>query len=107
MNRSRLAIACALCLLVAPTGLLAAPNPAPGAATVNPPYPVRDMTMDNVRQIFGAPQRMLAPVPTTGTRLKPPITRWVYPDFIVYFERNRVIHTVMTHPREAPTPQTH
>ncbi len=75
-------------------------------AKANPPYPVREMTMDNVRQIFGPPQRELAPVPATGTKLKPPITRWVYPDFIVYFERNRVIHTVVTHPREAPIPRT-
>lgn len=105
MNRSCLAVACALCLLAAPTGLLAAP--APGAATVNPPYPVRDMTMANVRHIFGAPQQMLAPVPATGKFPKPPITRWVYPDFIVYFERNLVIHTVLTHPRKAPNPITH
>jgi len=101
------AVTCAVCLMGgAPLAFAAAGPSAPAAPTINPPYPVREMTMANVRQIYGQPQKRLAPVPATGSRLKPPITRWVYPDFTVYFERNRVIHTVLTHPRKAPVPHS-
>ncbi|HET8700899.1 MAG TPA: hypothetical protein VFL97_04440 [Nitrococcus sp.] len=50
--------------------------------------PVRGATMDHVRQRFGMPVQIL---PAVG---EPPITRWVYPQFIVYFERHWVIHSV-------------
>jgi len=100
------AVTLAACLAGAPFAFSAAARTAPDAATVNPPYPVREMTMANVRAIYGAPQRTLPPVPATGSDHKPPITRWVYPDFTVYFERNLVIHTVVTHPRKAPTPRS-
>ena len=56
-----------------------------GAASL----PVRGMNMANVEHIFGAPQEKDAAVG------KPPITRWVYPDYVVYFEYNLVLHTVM------------
>ncbi|MGH8225554.1 MAG: hypothetical protein ACRER1_05335 [Gammaproteobacteria bacterium] len=66
-------------------------------------YPTRGMSMAEVRQQFGAPQRRLPPDPATAQGpLKPPIVRWVYPRFTVYFERGRVIHSVLTHPRRAP-----
>lgn len=87
-------------LLCAGTALAAGAPPAP---TANPPYPTREMTMANVRQIYGQPQRALPAVPATaGGPHRPPIIRWIYPDFTVYFERNLVIHTVVTHPRLAP-----
>lgn len=90
-------------LLVAATAAGAAGGGAPAAPTVNPPYPVREMTMANVRQIYGAPQRELPPDPATaGGPHRPPIVRWIYPDFTVYFERTLVVHTVVTHPRRAP-----
>ncbi|MGH8426605.1 MAG: hypothetical protein ACRES7_01310 [Gammaproteobacteria bacterium] len=67
------------------------------------PYPLPEMTMAKVRQIFGQPEHADAPVPATAQGPhKPPITRWVYPDFIVYFERDLLLHTVVTHPRLAP-----
>ncbi len=50
--------------------------------------PARGMTMDQVAMKFGAP---LAKVPAVG---KPPIARWQYPGFVVYFERDHVIHSV-------------
>lgn len=82
---------------------LAGGTGAPAHPALNPPYPVRDMTMANVRQIYGAPQRELPPEPATaGGPHRPPIIRWIYPDFTVYFERTLVIHTVVTHPRRAP-----
>ncbi|WP_127477339.1 hypothetical protein [Sulfurivermis fontis] len=51
--------------------------------------PVRGMSMQQVETRFGAPQEKL---PAVG---KPPITRWVYPDYIVYFEHQYVIHSVL------------
>jgi hypothetical protein len=50
--------------------------------------PMRGMSMSRVEQEFGAPTEQL---PAVGD---PPITRWVYPDFTVYFEYKYVIHAV-------------
>jgi hypothetical protein len=61
------------------------------------PRPRRGMTMHAVEARFGAP---LERHPTVG---KPPITRWDYDHFAVFFEKNRVIHTVVT-PADAATP---
>ncbi|MDP9084775.1 MAG: hypothetical protein M3N50_13595, partial [Pseudomonadota bacterium] len=49
--------------------------------------PRRGMTMDQVASKFGAPATK---VPAVG---KPPISRWKYPGFVVYFEANHVIHS--------------
>jgi hypothetical protein len=51
--------------------------------------PARGMTMDQVATKFGAPATK---IPAVG---KPPISRWEYPGFIVYFEHNYVIHSVV------------
>ena len=53
------------------------------------PTPARGMTMDQVATKFGAP---VTKVPAVG---KPPISRWEYPGFNVYFEANHVIHSVV------------
>lgn len=53
--------------------------------------PHRGMTMDQVRAKFGAANEEL---PAVGT---PPITRWVYADFTVYYEHQYVIHAVAHH----------
>lgn len=104
MNFCR-AIALSVCLAAIPLSATAFAGNTSKAAV--PAHPTRGMTTEQVRKQFGAPQQMLAPSPRTAQGpLKPPIVRWVYPDFIVYFERNRVIHTVLTHPREAPVPKT-
>ncbi len=50
--------------------------------------PVRGMTMQQVTHDFGAPKEKRAPVGD------PPITRWVYPNYTVYFEYKYVIHSV-------------
>jgi hypothetical protein len=55
--------------------------------------PVRGATMARVQQAFGAPQSVSGPVG------EPPITRWDYPGFVVVFEHNRVIHSVVRHNR--------
>lgn len=71
------------------------PPAAPQDSTVEQPapapmeLPVRGMNMQQVESRFGAPQEKL---PAVG---KPPIARWVYPDYIVYFEHQYVIHSVL------------
>ena len=51
--------------------------------------PASGISMDSVLQRYGEPQNR---VPAVG---QPPITRWVYPDFTVYFEYRHVIHSVV------------
>ena len=51
--------------------------------------PTRGMSMDQVATKFGAPS---SKVPAVG---KPPISRWEYPGFVVYFEHQHVIHSVV------------
>src|ERR1700691_4142411 len=51
--------------------------------------PTRGMTMDQVATKFGAP---VTKGPAVGT---PPISRWEYPGFVVYFEADHVIHSVV------------
>jgi hypothetical protein len=53
------------------------------------------MSMDKVEAKYGAPTRR---VPAVGgaSSAQPPITRWEYPGFTVYFENNHVVHTVVT-----------
>jgi len=50
--------------------------------------PARGMTMARVESRFGAP------VATKAAVGQPPITRWEYSDYTVFFEYDRVIHTV-------------
>ena len=50
--------------------------------------PHRGATMQSVEQKFGQPAQRHA---TVG---QPPITRWDYPGFSVFFEKDRVIHAV-------------
>jgi hypothetical protein len=52
--------------------------------------PHRGSTMSDVEKQFGAPASRH---PTVG---EPPITRWDYNGFAVFFERDRVIHAVVT-----------
>jgi hypothetical protein len=51
--------------------------------------PGRGMTMHSVETKFGAPQDRHGPVG------QPPISRWDYHGFTVFFENDRVIHTVV------------
>jgi hypothetical protein len=53
--------------------------------------PRSGMTMDNVERTYGQPTER------RGAVGEPPITRWDYPDFSVYFEHDRVIHAVARH----------
>jgi len=53
--------------------------------------PKSGMTMSGVEKTYGEPAQKHAAVG------QPPITRWDYPAFAVYFEYDRVIHAVSKH----------
>lgn len=60
----------------------------PSAPEASTNRPNRGMSMDKVEATYGAPSNR---VPAIG---EPPITRWEYPGFVVYFEHHLVLHTV-------------
>ncbi len=70
--------------------LAVTPRSAPAQPT---DAPTRGMHQDTVLRRWGEPQQRVAPV---GGNLPqhPPISRWVYPGFTVYFERELVITSV-------------
>jgi hypothetical protein len=61
-------------------------TPAPQGGTQQP---ARGMSMDKVEAAFGAPANRVAAVGN------PPITRWEYPGFVVFFENSIVLHSVV------------
>lgn len=54
--------------------------------------PRNGLTMAEVEDRYGAP---LEKRPAVG---EPPITQWVYEGYVVYFEHDRVIHSVTRRP---------
>ncbi len=62
--------------------------------------PHRGMSMAEVERRFGAPTSKLSPAGGDTPR-HPVIHRWVYPGYIVYFERTHVIDSVAN--RASPT----
>jgi hypothetical protein len=67
----------------------------PANSPAGVPRPRNGQTMTEVEGQFGAPEQKLAPVGTPGSPHMPPITRWVYPAFTVYFENDQVIESVL------------
>ncbi|MEX0731126.1 MAG: hypothetical protein WED00_16720 [Aquisalimonadaceae bacterium] len=53
--------------------------------------PRQGLTMSEVEGSFGEPRERVAEVG------EPPISRWVYDGYTVYFEHDRVLHTVTRH----------
>ena len=51
--------------------------------------PQRGSTMTAVEQKFGAPANKSSSVGN------PPITKWFYPNFVVVFENDKVLHAVV------------
>ena len=51
--------------------------------------PTRGMTAASVESKYGTPNAKVAPVGD------PPISRWEYSNFVVFFEYDRVIHAVV------------
>ncbi len=63
-----------------------------GQVTVKPATvetPQRGSTMAAVEARFGAPANKAGPVGN------PPITKWFYPNFVVVFENDKVLHAVV------------
>jgi hypothetical protein len=58
------------------------------------PLPTRGMRMTDVERKFGAPTQRLDPR-GGQSRKRPTINRWTYPNFVVYFEKDRVIDAVV------------
>lgn len=56
--------------------------------------PARGSSMDQVLASYGEPEARAAPVGGDKPQ-HPPITRWVYTDFTVYFEHDKVINSVV------------
>jgi hypothetical protein len=87
--------------LVAPIAILALALAAPsfaetlaidGQVAVKPSgvaTPTRGSTMSAVEAKFGAPANKSGPVGN------PPITKWFYPNFVVVFENDKVLHAVV------------
>jgi hypothetical protein len=89
-------------LLVLTAGLGATEVPAqnlrmsePPAASASVAAPSRGMSMADVERKFGAPSAKVAPVG------QPPISRWAYPGFVVFFEYDHVVHAVSRSPGTA------
>lgn len=73
-----------------------AESPANDASGI--PRPARGTSMESVRGQHGEPAETIGPVG------EPPITRWIYQDYTVYFEHNRVIHSVVRPDLRATAP---
>ncbi len=69
--------------------LLDAIEKAPANSSEGIPRPTNGQSMDQVKGSYGEPKNI---IPAVGD---PPITRWVYDQFTVYFEHNLVINTVV------------
>ncbi|MGH8529056.1 MAG: hypothetical protein ACRETN_04320 [Nevskiales bacterium] len=82
-------------------------EPAPEVVTdeviPRPSLPRRGASMGEVEREFGAPGERHPPV-GGGSPKHPPITRWDYERFSVFFERKHVISSVV---RDAPAPIYH
>ena len=57
------------------------------------PRPKPGMTRENVTKVFGKPKKTGEPVG------RPPIVKWYYENYVVYFEGDFVINTVMKKPK--------
>ena len=64
--------------------------------------PRRGLSMSQVEQRYGAPIEKLATAGGDAPR-HPPINRWRYNGYTVYFERNRVIHSVVDAASQPPS----
>ena len=73
---------------------------APASTGYTVTLPGRGMNMTQVEEKFGPPLQKL---PEVGD---PPIIRWVYPNYTVYFEYQFVINSVLNSAAGAPVPSS-
>jgi len=97
LHPAGIAVALLLAVQMAPLAAETLQMPANSGAEAQEGYavalPTRGMTMRQVEEQFGPPQEKRPPVGD------PPITRWIYADYTVYFEYQYVIHAVLKDPR--------
>ena len=63
--------------------------------------PDKGMDKDSVRARYGEA------LEKTAASGEPPISRWIYADFSVYFESETVVHSVITHRPNSPASVEH
>ena len=61
--------------------------------------PRTGLNMANVRTSYGDPVKEHPAVSTYGNPHHPPITRWDYDGFSVFFEHDKVVHSVVRRPQ--------
>ncbi len=83
-------------LAASQSGKLTIPVGSQGGAHRADELPAKGLTRSDVQARHGAPQRRATPVGN------PPISRWHYPTFTVYFEGDTVIHSVTRHATSNP-----
>ena len=93
--KAALTVAALLALLVhtppvSAQTLLISPRQEPPNSAEGVPRPVRGMSMQTVLERFGEPRERL---PAVG---EPPITRWVYERFTVYFEGDLTLRALVS-----------
>ena len=71
---------------------------APPEAVADIARPTRGMRMDQVLQTYGEPMQRLSAVG------EPPISRWIYDGYTVYFEHEYTITSVLRHRGATPSP---
>lgn len=91
------ALLCGLSLwLLAPFCMAQTPDAPASEEIQTPAMPGKGQSMVQVEKKFGTPKEKQQPVGN------PPITRWVYPGYTVYFENSHVIHSVVDKKRSTP-----
>ena len=75
-------------------------TPAPAASGYSVTLPGRGMNMTQVEEKFGPP---LEKLPEVGD---PPITRWEYSNYTVYFEYEFVINSILNSTAGKPAPES-
>ena len=73
---------------------LPAPAPAPATATASAALPIRGESQRTVLSRYGEPAKRHAAV-GGGSAAQPPITRWDYAGFSVFFENSHVVDAVV------------
>ena len=90
-----------LCVLCLPFTVLAAGDvlhiPLSQQGDNKMPRPGKGMSKAEVEKLFGVPENSQGPVG------QPPITRWQYSEYVVIFEYDHVVHTVLKHKPKAST----
>ncbi len=98
MIRAALLVLAACCTPLAMAEVLTLPQS--GGQTTGMSLPERGQPMSAVQARYGAPAKRHAPVGGNKPQ-HPPITRWDYAEFSVFFEHEHVIDAVV---KEAPKP---